>query len=191
VNQWLVDANGVRAQPWRNGGGFTRELLAWPAAQDWIFRVSLAQVARNGPFSSFPGIERWIALVDGAGMTLHFEAGAERLFVGREPFRFDGALAPGCSLERGATVDLNLMVDRTRGSGQLVRAGSGAWTDESNWRGVFTASPCTLAVEDRPPVELGAMVLFVRCAAAAERWRLSSPSAPVNAWWIAISAPAS
>jgi hypothetical protein len=187
VNQLLVDANHVLAQPWRNGGGSTRELLVWPTAQDWLFRISLAQVAQDGPFSSFPGIERWIALVEGAGMTLHFASGTERLSIGREPLRFDGALAPACSLERGATVDLNLMVDRSRGSGLLACAGDGEWTDRSEWRGVFAASPCTLWIEDGPPVELGAMVLLARAGAAHECWRLTARGAPVRGWWIAVA----
>jgi environmental stress-induced protein Ves len=87
----LIDASRVPAQPWRNGGGSTRELFAWPAALHWLFRISLAQVTQDGPFSCFPGVERWIALVEGAGMTLHLPSGAERLSLGREPLRFDGA----------------------------------------------------------------------------------------------------
>ena len=186
----IVDANRVCAQPWRNGGGSTRELLVWPTAQDWLFRVSLAQVAQDGPFSSYPGIERWIALVEGAGMTLRFASGSERLSIGREPLRFDGALAPDCSLERGATVDLNLMVDRSRGSGLLACASEGEWTDGSQWRGVFAASPCTLWIGDAPAVELGAMVLLAQAGAAGERWRLTARVAPVRAWWIAVATEA-
>jgi len=30
------------AVPWRNGGGVTRELLAWPDSKDWALRVSVA-----------------------------------------------------------------------------------------------------------------------------------------------------
>jgi hypothetical protein len=189
MNRWLVDSNAVSAQPWRNGGGSTRELFAWPAPQDWIFRISLAQVAQDGPFSSFPGIERWIALVEGAGMRLHFGTGAERLSIGREPLRFDGALAPGCSLERGASVDLNLMVDRSRGSALLASAGGGEWTDDRPWRGVFTAEPCALSIDGGAPVALGAMVLLLARGAGGQRWRLSGPGAPARAWWIAVATP--
>jgi hypothetical protein len=191
VSQWLVDANRVQAQPWRNGGGHTRELLAWPAAQDWLFRISLAQVTQDGPFSSFPGIERWIALVEGAGMTLRFASETRRLAVGQEPLEFDGALAPDCSLERGATADLNLMVDRSRGSGRLACAGDRQWTDASPWRGVFAASPCTLRVGDGPPVELGAMSLVMRDGAAGGSWRLQARGQPMLAWWIAVATPVS
>ncbi len=189
MNQWLVDANHVHAQPWRNGGGCTRELLVWPTAQHWLFRVSLAQVAQDGPFSAFPGIERWIALVEGNGMTLRFASGCERLSIGQEPLRFDGALAPGCALHRGAITDLNLMVDRSRGSGLLASADGQEWNDGSQWRGVFAASPCTLHMGSGPPVELGAMFLLARDGAAGECWRLTVRGAPARAWWIAVSTP--
>lgn len=33
------------AAPWRNGGGATRELLAWPYAEDWRVRISVALIA--------------------------------------------------------------------------------------------------------------------------------------------------
>jgi environmental stress-induced protein Ves len=182
----LIDANGVPAQSWRNGGGSTRELFAWPTASEWLFRISLAQVTQDGPFSSFPGVERWIALVEGAGKTLQFASGTERLPIGREPLRFYGALAPACTLERGATVDLNLMVERSRATGMLARAGEGPWTDASQWRGVFAASACTLRAGTEPPVELGAMALLMRQTASGQRWRLSARGAPVDAWWIAV-----
>src|SRR5580704_13922635 len=41
----LIQADAVEAQPWRNGGGLTRELLRRPAgATDWQLRISLADV---------------------------------------------------------------------------------------------------------------------------------------------------
>ena len=43
-----VQLSAVPPQPWRNGGGSTRELLAWPAAADWKLRVSLATIAQDG-----------------------------------------------------------------------------------------------------------------------------------------------
>ena len=43
-----IDANAVAPQPWRNGGGRTRELLAWPDAQAWSVRISLAEIEAEG-----------------------------------------------------------------------------------------------------------------------------------------------
>ena len=67
----IVNLADVTPQPWLNGGGITRELLALPSAADWKWRISVAEVARDGPLSGYPGIERWFAVVQGAGVVLH------------------------------------------------------------------------------------------------------------------------
>lgn len=96
-------------QAWRNGGGTTRELLAWPTAADWRVRISVADVAAAGPFSRFEGVERWFAVLEGAGVVLRVGASERRLDTGSEPFRFDGGASVDCRLVRGATRDFNLM----------------------------------------------------------------------------------
>ena len=54
---WMrITADDVAPTPWRNGGGRTRELLAWPHVADWKVRVSIADIDRDGPFSAFPGV---------------------------------------------------------------------------------------------------------------------------------------
>ena len=102
--------------PWRNGGGFTAELASSPpdaaADADFDWRVSLAEVAQSGPFSSFPGVERVITLLDGPGMTLETPEGSHRL-VAFEPFVFDGAWPVRCEVS-APTRDLNVMTLRGR-----------------------------------------------------------------------------
>ena len=132
-----VRADHVPPQAWRNGGGHTRELLARPAGADWTVRVSLADIDAEGPFSAFPGVERWFAVVQGAGVVLRFSGSERALRVGDAPLRFDGADAPGCSLIDGSTRDLNLMLRGGVGAMQAVR--SGEWWDEHfDERGLFT-----------------------------------------------------
>jgi environmental stress-induced protein Ves len=58
------------AQTWRNGGGSTRELLAWPEAGAWQLRISVAEITRDGPFSAFAGVQRWFAVLRGDGVRL-------------------------------------------------------------------------------------------------------------------------
>lgn len=103
-----VSAVDVQPQAWKNQGGTTRELLAWPHARDWAVRVSVARVERDGPFSAFPGVHRWLAVIGGRGL---------RLFdwpqtPGDEPLRFDGGLAPEAALLGGPTDVLNVMEQR-------------------------------------------------------------------------------
>jgi environmental stress-induced protein Ves len=67
-------------QPWANGGGTTRDLALEPRspgttadgpAFDW--RLSLADIDRDGVFSRLPGVDRVFAPVEGA-VALVFEA---------------------------------------------------------------------------------------------------------------------
>lgn len=64
----LIDAGAVAPTAWKNGGGGTRTLLALPSEEAWHLRISMADVDTDGPFSPYPGVERWLALVEGAGM---------------------------------------------------------------------------------------------------------------------------
>ncbi len=109
----------VAATRWRNGGGLTRELAAWPAQGDWQWRMSVAEVGADGPFSRFDGVTRWFAVLQGPGVTLTVrtpgDSGAHgatehRLTRADAALCFDGAAATHCSLIDGATQDFNLMV---------------------------------------------------------------------------------
>jgi hypothetical protein len=110
-----VRLDDVRAQPWRNGGGLTRELLAWPADTGWRVRVSVADIERDGPFSSFPGVERWFVVLEGNGVVLGVDGRLHELRSGDAPLRFDGASDTHCRLLDGPTRDLNLMLHDARG----------------------------------------------------------------------------
>ena len=116
-----IAVNDVVPQAWRNGGGQTRELLAWPNAADWTLRISLADVEADGPFSPFPGVQRWFAVVQGAGVQLQFADATRVIGLADEPLCFDGALAPGCAMLQGPTRDLNLMLRGAAGHMQRVR----------------------------------------------------------------------
>jgi environmental stress-induced protein Ves len=109
MNWQLVALAAVAAVPWRNGGGGTRELLAWPTPGDWQVRLSVADVAADGPFSNFAGSERWFAVLEGEGVTLRLDGASHVLRAASDPFRFDGAAPVHCSLLAGATRDFNLM----------------------------------------------------------------------------------
>lgn len=132
-----IRANEVEPQPWRNGGGQTRELYAWPRREDWRLRISLADILQDGPFSAYPGISRWFTVVDGAGVVLDFPQGQHRLERGAPPLCFEGGLAPDCRLIDGPTRDLNLMC--RGGVGRMVAAWSEApWSDRLTELFLFT-----------------------------------------------------
>lgn len=121
MNWQRVGLYEVAPQPWRNGGGLTRELLAWPSRRDWRVRVSVADVASDGPFSLFPGVERWFAVLEGAGVALEVEGSEHRLGRDTDPFRFAGDAEVQCRLLEGPTRDFNLMAPPGRARMQRLR----------------------------------------------------------------------
>ncbi|MGW5421731.1 HutD/Ves family protein [Streptomyces sp. NPDC003943] len=111
----LLRAHDRPATPWRNGGGVTREVAAGPAEaglDDFVWRVSLADVATGGPFSAFPGVDRVITVVDGPGMELTVDGTPHTVADPYEPFAFSGDAATGCRLLGGPIVDFNVMTRR-------------------------------------------------------------------------------
>ena len=120
TGSWQVVSLGdVEPKPWRNGGGVTRELLAWPAADEWRLRLSIADIERNGPFSFYPAAERWFAVMEGRGVKLTVGGGSQQLMVDSEPFCFSGSTEVQCELIDGPTRDFNLMA--LPGCGRLTR----------------------------------------------------------------------
>ena len=177
----------VPPQPWRNGGGVTRDLLAWPGA-DWQCRISVADVSRDGPFSAYPGIERWFAVVQGAGVVLHFGDDDRRMAQETPPLCFDGAQAPGCTLIDGATLDLNLLCQGDAGRGEMraVEAGQ-PWRSTAPLRAVFTVHAAELRVDGVPVAALPALTLVWQQAAADETWDLVADESVTRAWWLSFT----
>lgn len=103
--------------PWKNGGGVTREVVSWPPGSgvtnfDW--RVSIAHIASSGPFSAFPGVDRVITLLEGAGVALRSLDGSvhHRLDQPFMPFPFAGELAMQADLLGPDCHDFNVMTRR-------------------------------------------------------------------------------
>ena len=114
----IIRARDCRTTPWKNGGGSTTEIAVAPAGAsldnfDW--RVSLARVASDGPFSEFPGIDRSLAVVKGEGLVLSIGQHAPlTLSRGSEPISFPGDVAASARLTAGEITDLNVMTRRRR-----------------------------------------------------------------------------
>jgi hypothetical protein len=179
------------AQTWRNGGGVTRELLAWPlqaAPGAWRLRVSVADIDRDGPFSAFPGVQRGFAVLEGEGVVLALAAGERRLTREQPPLVFDGAEAPGCRLVGGPTRDLNLMVRRKAGDAVMRTASTGPLRAGPPWRGLYAASAGTLRADGRPPLTLPPHTLAWSDADEADwHWSPNAATAAPRAWWLALA----
>jgi len=109
---------------WKNGGGITTELLLEPKDDGAaLWRLSIAEVTKSGPFSDFSGYVRTIMLIDGPGFVLDFEGHPSKRLDGRyEPFPFDGGWKTDCTLIDGPVRDFNLMAAREAGPAALTVA---------------------------------------------------------------------
>ena len=114
MDVWRRDDH--RQMPWKNGGGLTREVASSPpgsALTDFDWRISFAEVAAGGPFSTFPGVDRVIILIDGPAMALTVD-GVRHELQRHGPFAFDGGSPTICEIPAGPTRDLNVMTRRGR-----------------------------------------------------------------------------
>jgi uncharacterized protein len=112
------------AVPWKNGGGLTREVAVCPPGsnlEDFDWRVSLAEVRAGGPFSSFPGVDRQMAVLAGQ-LTLAIE-GHESLTLSPDspPLGFAGEARVVAQPSGRPVTDLNVMTRRGRFSARLRR----------------------------------------------------------------------
>jgi environmental stress-induced protein Ves len=120
----LIRASDCLTTPWKNGGGSTTEIAAEPAGAsldtfDW--RISMASVAADGPFSEFPDIDRTLAVVKGDGLILTIGNNAPLMLErGSDPISFPGDVATSARLIAGEIVDLNVMTRRRRFSHRLL-----------------------------------------------------------------------
>jgi environmental stress-induced protein Ves len=119
----IIRAAELKAVPWKNGGGATREVAASPKgaafdAFDW--RVSIADVSEAGAFSVFEGIDRVLTLIEGAQMVLVDETGPRHVLARWDSLAFAGEARIGAELPHGPTRDFNLMLRRDRVSGSVT-----------------------------------------------------------------------
>lgn len=151
----LIPKENLIVTPWKNGGGSTTEIAIHPAGAnfdnfDW--RVSLATIAESGPFSVFPGVDRTIALVDGAGIILQFDdARRFTLTPSHRVFQFPGEARVEATLKEGETRDFNVMTRRARCRHEVERfgfAGSMAWKRRGPVSLLFLASGKGLLASD-------------------------------------------
>lgn len=119
--------------PWKNGKGLTEEIMAFPLGStmetfDW--RLSIAHVGADGPFSIFPGVDRSIALLDGEGLRLDLPDGGQQVLMpDGDPFAFSGEWVISSTNIGGQTMDLNIMTRRGRYQHHMRRhLGSGSLT---------------------------------------------------------------
>ena len=110
--------------------------------------------------------------------------GAVALAPHRAPLRFGGELAPHCRLRAGPTLDLNLMLRRSAGSGEMRRAQPGSTAPAGTpWRALYTAEALTLELDGAlMPVDAGTLLWLQ--SAEPVGWQLAEDGPAPQAWWM-------
>jgi len=185
----------VPATPWRNGGGMTRELAAWPNEGAWRWRMSVAEVTASGPFSRFEGITRWFAVLKGEGVALTVRTPSDsdalqvcehHLTLDQPVLCFDGGATTHCQLLDGPTQDFNLMVQDDCLPARMVRV-----QGELNILAGATKTVAVYAVDSGASVRFNSEDLFVPAGTLV--WRTLTKAAAVHihgahALWMELSA---
>jgi len=114
----ILRSDNYRRMRWKNGLGETAEVAIAPHdaaldAFDW--RISMARVESDGPFSPFAGIDRTLSILQGEGLCL-VAAGGEAVTLSSTsaPYSFRGDVACDATLAGGPVTDLNVMTRRDR-----------------------------------------------------------------------------
>lgn len=162
-----------RVTPWKNGRGETREIASAAASvgsasvgsaavnsasvnavapPDW--RISMATVTEDAPFSRFPGVVRTLGVVDGAGIELTVAGRTQLLGVGDEPAVFPGDVPASARPINGPVFDLNLMVNPTRTMGRMVGIPAGTHDLAGLSWFVVALVDLELRINDREPLAL-------------------------------------
>lgn len=111
------------SSPWKNGGGVTQEVAVYPPGagfEDFLWRVSIATITREGPFSTLPGVRRLFRALEGR-LRITIDGQSHDIGPADPTIAFDGAAAVSAMPLDGLARDFNLML-RKRFSGSLRRA---------------------------------------------------------------------
>ncbi|MFS8124401.1 HutD family protein [Rhizobium sp. BR 250] len=149
----LLRASDYKRMPWKNGGGETVEIAIFPpgsSVEDFDWRISMATVASDGPFSIFPGIDRTLSILQGNGMALSIAAGDPLLLTKESPLLpFPADVPVNATLPSGPITDLNVMTRRSTFR-HVVERHSGPFSGEAagNITLVLALEPLTVSTGD-------------------------------------------
>ena len=115
----LILPDSFLTQRWKNGGGVTHEIARQDHEDRLLWRLSIAEVATDGPFSAFPGLSRILTVIEGAGLVLH-APGETLMALPMQPLAFSGDLAIDGRLIDGPLRDFNLIFDGARLVGSVL-----------------------------------------------------------------------
>lgn len=160
----LIPYDRLTATPWKNGGGETREIAAFPPGagfDDFAWRLSIATIAEGGAFSSFPGIDRTLILLSGRGVALQLDSGPDHVLHPGDSLDFAGEQAVRSRLLDGPVRDLNVMTRRGLAAARVDRVTleDRAVCDLGNGGGAIILRDGQASLSDGTPVGPGDTIL--------------------------------
>jgi environmental stress-induced protein Ves len=116
----ILKSTSYRQMPWKNGRGVTAE-IARESDGAMLWRLSAAPITDAGPFSLFPGYERYLSLLEGQELVLTISETQASLKPG-DIFQFSGDKEVHASLPFGPVRDLGLIFhpQKTRAKMQFL-----------------------------------------------------------------------
>ncbi|WP_291735095.1 HutD family protein [Leisingera sp. F5] len=134
-----ISALTAQPVPWKNGGGVTRELALHQEDGHMVWRLSLAEISRSGPFSAFPGLARIHCIVEGAGHTLSNSETQLQAWP-LKPLCFDGGMEFDSRLREGPCKAFNVIYDPVRVTADAAILRDGALPDAAGSQVFFVVS---------------------------------------------------
>jgi environmental stress-induced protein Ves len=115
----IITPSAFRTMSWKNGGGITHEILKEEAKGIFLWRLSIAEVKSDGPFSLFPGLSRILTVIEGDGLELATE---DRLLqaLPLSPLAFSGDWPITSRRMGGHVKDFNVIFDAAQFAADVV-----------------------------------------------------------------------
>jgi environmental stress-induced protein Ves len=109
----IIPASSYKRTTWKNGGGTTYEIARDLDVEDFGWRISIAEVNSDGPFSLFTGYQRCLTVTSGSGMVLRGLSNSIDAKL-HQPVWFSGSeTITGCLVD-GPCLDFNVIFDPKR-----------------------------------------------------------------------------
>jgi len=106
--------------PWANGRGTSYEIASdRNEAGKWAWRLAMAPVNEDGPFSRIECVNRFLTVVEGSGMLLSVDR-KKLQCLPMQVVRFRGDAITDAALTDGPITDINLMIRRKEADGEMA-----------------------------------------------------------------------
>ena len=140
--------------PWANGRGTSFEIASdRNEAGEWSWRLAMAPVNEDGPFSRIECVNRSLAVVEGAGMLLSVDR-KKLQCLPMQVVQFRGDAITEAALTDGPILDINLMVRRKEADGEM------AIVSEA---GLLNGASIVVAVGGSAQVKSGELTIDLKC----------------------------